>query len=142
MANYTTPLTVVPGAAALASDWNTYVRDNTINLNDRITDLENAALAFETAGSNTIDLNFSDDRMVTRLLDGNATFTGSNYTQAKSITVRIQCDGTERDLAFPADWKFVSYKPSAISAGKTAILTASCFGSSASEVVAAWATEV
>lgn len=40
MANYTTPLTVTPGAAALASDWNTYVRDNTINLNDRISALE------------------------------------------------------------------------------------------------------
>lgn len=40
MANYTTPLTVVPGAAALASDWNTYVRDNTINLNDRVASLE------------------------------------------------------------------------------------------------------
>lgn len=40
MANYTTPLTVTPGAAALASDWNTYVRDNTVNINDRLADVE------------------------------------------------------------------------------------------------------
>lgn len=141
MADYTTPLTVTPGAAALASDWNTYVRDNTINLNDRVTDLENAVLAFETAASNTINLNFSDDRMITRAATGNVTFTGSNYTQAKSITVRIQGDGSSRNLSFPADWVFVSFKPTSLAAGKTGILATSCFGSAANQVVAAWAVQ-
>jgi hypothetical protein len=36
MAEWTTPKTIVPGAAALAADWNTYIRDNTSYLKERI----------------------------------------------------------------------------------------------------------
>lgn len=36
MAEWTDPKTIVPGAAALAADWNTYIRDNTQYLKDRV----------------------------------------------------------------------------------------------------------
>ena len=36
MAEWTTPKTMIPGAAALAADWNTYIRDNTEYLDDRV----------------------------------------------------------------------------------------------------------
>jgi hypothetical protein len=36
MAEWTTPKTIQQGAAALASDWNTYIRDNSQYLKDRV----------------------------------------------------------------------------------------------------------
>jgi len=36
MASWTEPKTIVAGNAALASDWNTYIRDNTTHLKDRV----------------------------------------------------------------------------------------------------------
>lgn len=36
MAQWTDPKTIVPGSAALSADWNTYIRDNTQHLKDRV----------------------------------------------------------------------------------------------------------
>ena len=36
MAEWTEPKTIVEGAAALSADWNTYIRDNTQHLKERI----------------------------------------------------------------------------------------------------------
>lgn len=131
------PKTWTGGERLYAEDLNS----NFENLDGRATALENATLAVDTAASNTVNLDFSSDRLVKRAANGNITFTGSSYTAGKSVTVRVVCDGTARNVSFPADWKFVSIKPTQLAANKTAVLATTCFGAAASDVVAAWAFE-
>lgn len=128
------PKTFTGGERLFASDLN----DNFDFLEDAV---DNAGADFSTAGSNTVALDFSKDRIITRAADGNVTFTGSNYTAGKSATVRIVPGGSNRTLTFPSGWKFVSLKPASILSGKTAVLTATCFGATEANVVAAYAVE-
>lgn len=100
-----------------------------------------AGPAFTTAASNTVAIDFSSDSIVTRSATDDVAFTGINYTAGKSATVRIVADASDRDFTFPSDWKFVSFKPAGITAGKTGVLTATAFGTSEADVVAAYAVE-
>jgi len=113
------------------------------DLNDNFeyleTEIGNAGPAFSTAGSDTVALDFAGDSIVTRSAAGNVTFTGTNYTAGRSATVRIVADGTDRDLTFPSNWKWVSLKPTSLTASETGILTVTCFGSADTDAVAAWA---
>lgn len=96
---------------------------------------------FAVAGSDTINVSLDKDRVITRTVAGNVTFTGSNYTAGRSASARVVGDGESRTLSFPADWKFVSFKPTTLAAGKTGVLAVTAFGSGAADVVAAWAVE-
>jgi hypothetical protein len=49
MANWTEPKTMLQGAAALSSDWNTYIRDNSQYLKDEIARVEQASFALSIA---------------------------------------------------------------------------------------------
>jgi hypothetical protein len=96
---------------------------------------------FVTAASDSIALDFETDKVITRAAAGAVTFTGTNYTAGKSISVRVVAGGAARDLTFPADWKFVSFKPTELASGKVGVLAATSFGTAAGDVVAAWAAE-
>ena len=69
------------------------------------------------------------------------TFTGCLHEAGRSVTVRVVAGASARDLTFPADWKFVSFKPATLAANKTGVLAATSFGNSESDVVAVWAAE-
>lgn len=129
------PKTFVSGERLFASDLN----DNYEYLE---TAVDNAGPDFETAGSDAVQVDLVKDKIITRSAAGDITFTGTNYTAGKSATVRVICDATDRNLTFPAGWKFVSYKPPTILADKTAVLSLTAFGTTEASVVASWATEV
>lgn len=103
--------------------------------------LENASLAVDTAGSDSVTLDFSVDRLVNRTATGSITVSGTNYTAGKSITLRIVPGSSSRNISFPADWKFVSFKPTSVAANKVGVLAVTCFGNSAADAVAAWAVQ-
>jgi hypothetical protein len=132
------PKTFTGGERLFAADLN----DNFDYLDGRTTALENAAISVETAPSDTVTLNFSEDRLVTRVPAGNLTVSGASYTAGKSVTLRVANGGTGRDISFPAGWRFVSFKPSSIAANKTGVLAVTSFGTSEADCVAAWAVEV
>jgi hypothetical protein len=96
---------------------------------------------FSTAGSNTIDLDFSVERVISRAATGAVTFTGSSYTAGKSVTVRVVAGASSRNLTFPAGWTFVSFKPASLAANKTGVLAVTAFGTTESDCLAAWAAE-
>jgi hypothetical protein len=133
--SFTTPKTWSFGEVLTATDMNTYVRDNTQFLFDR-------GIEFEVAASNTVNLDFSSDRVVTRAASGAVTFTASNYTAGNSVSVRIVAGGASRNLTFPAGWKFVSAKPTSLASGKVGVLAVTSFGTAEADAVAAWAFEV
>lgn len=70
---------------------------------------------------------------------GNLTFTGSNYTSARHVRIRVvETGASSRTLTFPGTWVFVGPKPVTIAANKTGLLDLISFGGSSSSVVANW----
>jgi hypothetical protein len=97
-----------------------------------------------TAGSNGVAISFATETpLITRSASaGTVTLTGSDYVAGVTRTVRIVAGGTAHPLVVPVDWKFVgSAVGTAIAANKTAIITATSFGTVATSVVAAYAVE-
>jgi len=92
--------------------------------------------------SGTLTINFAGAALLsTGTLSGNVTFATSNRAAGRTVTIRVINGGTDRTLTFPAGWKFVGAKPDDIAASKTGILTATAFGTSDSDVIAAWAVQ-
>lgn len=88
----------------------------------------------------TIDIDFSGALLQTQgALTGNITYTGSNYAAGSSVTIRVVGGTSSQTLTFPSGWVFVGTAPTSLAAGKTAILTVTSFGTTAANVVAAWA---
>jgi hypothetical protein len=91
--------------------------------------------------SGTQNLDFTSNGYLTHLITGNITYTASNYAAGKSLSVKITCDGTQRNLTFPTNWVFVGSKPTSIAASKIAILSVTSFGATEAETVAAYAVQ-
>lgn len=91
-------------------------------------------------GTITLDFNGPNYRS-TGTLTGPITFASDNLASGRSVTVRVRNGGTTQDLFFPAGWVFIGNKPNFISSGKTGVLTVMAFGSSNSDVVAAWGAQ-
>lgn len=103
--------------------------------------LSSAAVLFTESASNEIDIAFNQDRMISRDATGTVTFTGSSYEPGFSAAIRIVAGAANRSLVFPAGFKFISFKPTSIDAGKVGVLAVASFGTSEADVVAAFAVE-
>lgn len=83
-----------------------------------------------------------DRQMNTISLTGNLELLTSNLANGRELRLRLVCDGTQRTLTFPVDWKFVGPKPAGIAASKVAILSLASFGTTNADVVAAYAVQL
>lgn len=74
-------------------------------------------------------------------LAGAITFTSSNLATMREKIVRVICDGTNRLITFPANWKFVGDLVTAnaytLTANKVLMFSAKAFGATDADVVAA-----
>ena len=96
------------------------------------------ALAF---ASNTV-LNFGTFTSKRITLTGDIAFSAVGGLFGSTMTVRITCDATLRNLNWPAGWKFVgSAAPASIAANKTALLQLWAFGVNESDIVARYLVE-
>jgi hypothetical protein len=89
----------------------------------------------------TQNLDFTSEGYLTHAITGNITYTASNYSAGRSLSVRITCDGTARNLTFPTNWVFVGAKPTSIAASKVAVLSVTSFGTTEANAVAAYAVQ-
>ena len=114
---------------------------NGINING--TDIDNIQnLVHDISASPGTGMDFSTDQLQTLSRSTTTTFNGSNYAAGRSKTLKLlSTSGSSITLGFDSSWKFVGVKPTALAAGKTAILTLTCFGSTAADVIAAYAVE-
>lgn len=104
-----------------------------------------ASLAGTTATTYaaSVALDFLPTFLRTLALTGDVTITGtSNRSAGKAIDVKIAADGTARNITFPASWKFLGQKPTAIGANKTLLLSLRCYGTNETDVVAAAVVEL
>ena len=96
------------------------------------------------ADSDTVELDFSTETpLVSRSVSGTAvTVTGSSYEAGVTRTLRILGGSSEASLTVPGDWVFVGGAAgTSIGSGVTAVITATAFGTAATDVVAAFAVE-
>jgi hypothetical protein len=91
--------------------------------------------------SGTQDLDLTSQGYLTHSITGNITYTASNYSAGRSLSIRITSDGTARNFTFPTDWVFVGPKPTSISASKNAVLSITSFGTTEANTVAAYAAQ-
>ena len=92
----------------------------------------------------TVDLDFDPALAVykTISLTGDIAFTGSNMGPSRQMSLRIVCDGTLRNLTFPAGWKFIGAPaPTDIDISKTAILSLVCYGVAETDIIVAYSVE-
>jgi hypothetical protein len=75
-------------------------------------------------------------------LGGNLSLTTTNMDYGKSLLLRIAADGSTRNLAFPAGWRWVGGTvPANIAANKVALLRLECFGTVEASVMAHYLVE-
>ena len=92
------------------------------------------------AASVAIDL--AGDPYRTLTLTGDVTLTSSNRAAARAVTVRIVGDSSDRALTLREPWKWIgAAKPTALAANKVTVLSLAAFGTSESDVIAAYAVE-
>ncbi len=85
----------------------------------------NVVLNFQTFGSKRITL------------AGDVAFSAVGFGFGTRLELRILCDGTARNLTWPAGWKFVdAAAPASIAANKAALLQLWAFGIAESDVIA------
>jgi hypothetical protein len=90
----------------------------------------------------TLDFAISEKTAQTLTLAGNVTFATSNRASGACKFLRIIGDGSARTLAFPAGWKFLNaVAPTALAAGKTAILCLNAWGTADTDITASYAVE-
>lgn len=104
--------------------------------------IDNIQNLIHDTSTTTTTLDFNADQLQTITINANTSFTTSNLTGSigKSKTIKITTDTTLRTLSFPA-WTFVGTKPTDQAASKVGILTLTSFGSTDSDIVAAYAVE-
>jgi hypothetical protein len=76
-------------------------------------------------------------------LDQNTTFTTANLGNGRSASVRVVCDGTTRNLFFPAGWTWLGsgVPPTSLAANDVGYLSITAYGATDADVVAAWSYE-
>ena len=90
----------------------------------------NVVLNFGTYGSKRITLT------------GDVAFSALGFGFGSRLELRILCDGTTRNLTWPAGWKFVgATAPASIVANKAALLQLWAFGLGESDIVAQYAVQ-
>lgn len=94
------------------------------------------------SATTTLDLSNLSKTSQTVTLAGDVTFATSNKANGRTKFLRIICDGTARTFTFPSGWVFVGgTAPANISAGKTALLFITCYGTNETDIVASYAVQ-
>ena len=111
---------------------------------DDIATLDAGVVSLGTSTGGTVAFDFTDgDVLISHLISGTAvTITGADYVGGSTRTVRLHGGTAVASLAVPNDWVFVGNAPgTAVGTATTVIVTATCFGTAASDGVAAFAEE-
>lgn len=113
-------------------------------LQSEMDEVQQEKVGVVTAGSDSISVDFSTETpLVSRDVSGTAvTVSGSNYEAGVTRTVRILGGGSDASLSVPGDWVFVGNAVgTSVPAGTAVVISATAFGTAATDVIAAYAEE-
>jgi hypothetical protein len=88
-----------------------------------------------TSGTVNLDMDLLSGTYQTIPLTGNITFTTSNKSVGRYVTLRLISDASY-DINFPAQWKFVGTNPPSVLVSNFALVSILFFGSNESDCVA------
>lgn len=118
------------------------VQTNATAVSDLETRVEDIAFGVGTLDSDTIVIDFeTDEPFLSRALSGTTVdISAVNYTAGNSKTLRLVAGGSDADVTVDSSWVFVGAEPSlVVPANGTVIVALTSYGTSASDVVGAWA---
>jgi hypothetical protein len=96
----------------------------------------------QIAFAGNVTLNFGSFGSKRITLTGDIAFSAVGFGYGSRLELRLLCDGTARNLTWPAGWKFVgTAAPASIAANKTALLHLHAFGPGESDIVAYYIVE-
>jgi len=116
----------------------------TLNLSgNNLDNIKNLHHNISTSGT---DIDFSEDQLQNYgAVSANTTFTTANIATGKSKTLRMYASGADRDVTFPSGIRWVGTAPVSntftITSGKYVIFTFTCFSTTESEILGAFALE-
>jgi len=120
------------------------VEADVVTLESDVDFLQSGFVSHGTSTGGTVALNFSSgNALVSHEVSGTAVaITGASYSAGFSRTVRLYGGTAIASLSVPADWVFVGNAAgTSIGTATTVVVTATSFGTAASQVVAAYAEE-
>ena len=95
--------------------------------------------AISYAASIELDIAALNGQYRSIALTGNLTLSTTNRAAGRMVALRLDADGTNRALTFPAGWEFLSGRPSVLKANETAVLSLTFYGANDTDCVAAYA---
>jgi hypothetical protein len=113
-----------------------------VALESEVDVLQAGVVSLGTSTGGTVALDFASGApLISHQVTGTAvSFTGSNYTVGSTRTVRMLGGTAVASVTFPVGWVFVgSAAGTSIGTATTVVVTATSFGTAASNVVAAYA---
>jgi hypothetical protein len=103
--------------------------------------LAHSALAVDSAGTNfVVDLTNNAYRTITATNDVNF-IQSTNRAAVRTTVVRIDPNGTNRNLSFNASWSFLGTRPTNIISTNIGVLTVVAFGTAETDILAAYSVE-
>lgn len=117
-----------------------YVDAKDLELTVRIDNLD-PEISVLSPASGQVTVDFSAEPLRIHTLSGDASYVSAGLAPGKSVTLWVSSGGAQRTVSFPAEWKFVSARPTTLAANKTAVLAITAFGGTDAQCVAAWANE-
>jgi hypothetical protein len=106
--------------------------------------LDSGFVSHGTSTGGTVAFDFSSgNALVSHLITGSSVaVTGVSYLPGSTRTVRLHGGTAVASVTLPVDWVFLGSAPgTAIGTATTVVVTATSFGTAASQVVAAYAEE-
>ncbi len=101
----------------------------------------NVVPVWGTKSGTTPAITFTPTPQVSTItLSGNTTFTASGMAQGDKYTIFITCDGTWRNLTFPA-WTWLEGTPATIAASKVMQIDLTCTSTTAGSVIAVYGVQ-
>jgi hypothetical protein len=103
--------------------------------------LAHSALAVDSAGTNfVVDLTGNAYRTITATNDINF-IQSTNRAAVRTTVVRIDPNGTNRNLSFNASWSFLGTRPTNVLSTNIGVLTVVAFGTAETDILAAYSVE-
>lgn len=98
--SWTAPLTAVANTSFAAADWNTYVRDNMLELAPAIADLPNELLVRQSSSSGAVRQIVTNGGVATDTIATLESTTSTSYTDLTTVGPRVTVNS-------PSGWVFV-----------------------------------
>lgn len=130
-----------PGSPTVSASWASQSLSSSYGGNFTVNNLSFNQLTQSYVDTSSIDFGVGGVRTMT--ITGSTYFTSSNLSAGKSIEMKLVASGGSYSLFWPTDYIWLNSTASTqLTSGKTAIVSLTSFGTTESDVVVAWGSQL